>query len=774
MTLFAQSGQKAAALRQYEICKQSLKTELDIEPSPKTIRMYEQIRDRPIKPTASLPNQTTPFVGREKQLDELAKLLAKPDVRLVTILAPGGMGKTRLALEAGIAQFDHFANGVYFIPFAPIESIDSILSTIAETVNFHFYSGANPQQQLVDYFREKQALLLMDNFEHLLAGSGLIIEILRAAPGVKVLVTSRSRLNLHIETVYVLGGMEYPTAMSPELIMYPQDVPQTADQSAYDAISLFVGGAQRARPEFEPHAGNLESITRICELVGGMPLGIELAAAWAGMLSIEEIAAEIQGGLDFLTIEMQDVSKRHHSIRTVLDRAWDILDESNQELFKKMTVFRGCFTRDAAQQVAGATLRQLLTLANQSFIRRNPTGWYQIHELLRKFGEEKLDENLAEKQRVRDSHCEYYAAFLQQREAELFAGDQQEALLEIDNIRAAWRLAVKKCNFTAIRKASFGLLSIFELQSWFPEALQAFESAADALHQEDPVGERGIAYGQILWILGLMKDRSGQHQIATQLIRLSPVILRRLGAHLELAFANIMLTIWRPPDLDVLPILQESLAIYKEMDIPWGIAFCLENLGEVYSDKGCFEEAEYHFQESLKLSQRIKNNRCIASAYQGLGDMCFNQGAYSQARQNYEASLTLFQRMGYKLLTGALHTSLGWVATILGEYEAAKEHHQEALALHKNSGFQHRIVLSIAYLGDVFSAMGRYGEARECYQEALDISQRADFQPDIPDIGILLGKFGNLAVTMGNYQEAQKRYLAALQVGLDFMSVELS
>ncbi len=769
MTLFAQSGQKAAALRQYEVLKRSLAAELDVEPAAKTTKLLEQIRDRTSKSPASLPTQTTPFIGRETELDKLAKLLAKPDIRLVTILAPGGMGKTRLALEAGAAQFDYFANGVYYISLSPLESADGILSTIAEAVNFQFYSGVNPQQQLLDYFREKQVLLLLDNFEHLLEGTRLLNEILRAAPGMKVLVTSRVRLNLRVETVYVLGGMTYQIANA--TIDTPQNSPQSPDESGYSAIRLFVDRAQRVYPDFEAHAGNLNHITHICQLVGGMPLGIELAAAWAGLLSMEEIIAEIQGGLDFLAIEMQDTPKRHRSIRAVLDRSWDMLEESNQEVFKKLTVFRGGFTWDAAQKVAGASLQQLLALANQTFIRRTRTGRYQIHELLRQFADEKLEGNLAEKERVRQHHCDYYAAFLQQEEEDLMTEDPKKILVEIDNIRAAWRFAVKRGNYSAIRKASFGLFWFYEFQGWYPEQLAAFKSAADALRENDPAGERGIAYGQILYMLGEGENKAGQHEIAYQHVCKSQVILRRLGTKIDIAKStDIFAHMQNNRGIDALPVLQESLVTFEEEDLSWGITHTLNIMGEFVGDLGDYAQAEEYLLESLKISESNKISASSAYAYRVLGDLHFNQGDYWQALHYFQAGLVACRKIVFKLLLAVLITKLGEVATILGEYDIAEHHHQEALDLYKDFGFQERIASSIMHLGDVSLAMGKYGGANERYQEALEILKRADLPVEI---GFLEGKFGNLAVAMGNYHEGQERYRAALEVGLDFKSIAL-
>ena len=233
----------------------------------------------------NLPTQATAFLGRQHELHKLGMLLDDSS-QLITILAPGGMGKTRLALEVTRSQVGRYKDGVFFVPLAPLSSADSIVTTIAEIVGFSFYGSDAPIQQLLGYFRERKVLLVMDNFEHLLDGATLVTDILQAAPQVKVLATSREKLNLHSETVFLLSGLRF----------FDQD--SLGEVLEYDAVQLFIQSARRTRPEFEVQPDDLDDLAHICRLTEGNPLGIELAAGWVEVLSLKQIAAELQQGID--------------------------------------------------------------------------------------------------------------------------------------------------------------------------------------------------------------------------------------------------------------------------------------------------------------------------------------------------------------------------------------------------------------------------------------------------------------------------------------------
>jgi predicted ATPase/DNA-binding SARP family transcriptional activator/GAF domain-containing protein len=368
----------------------------------------------PISPQPSahkhnLPLQPTPFVGRKAVLAEIADRLQDPDCQLLTLVGPGGSGKTRLALEVGVAQLDNYTHGVWFVSLAPLQSVDAIVPTVAQALEFRFYEEGEPWQQLLDYLRQKSLLLIMDNYEHLLDGTDLVTEILKTAPDVKVLATSRARLNVGGEHRFQITGMDFPE-LTPST---------SADAIQYSAVKLFLQGARRAQPGFELTDENLGGVVDVCRVAEGMPLAIRLAAAWVEMLTPAEIAVETSQGIDFLETGLRDVPERQRSVRAIFDHSWKLLAEREREVFQALSAFRGGFTREAAQEVAGASLRELRILVDKSLLHRTPAGWYEVHGLLRQYAAEKLAATPAAWETTHDRHCAYYAAALQQWDTDL-------------------------------------------------------------------------------------------------------------------------------------------------------------------------------------------------------------------------------------------------------------------------------------------------------------------------------------------------------------------
>jgi predicted ATPase/class 3 adenylate cyclase len=467
----------------------------------------------------NLPVQLTPFVGRRDELVALDSLIADVKHHLISIVGAGGMGKTRLAIAAGEEHLhtvtssngkleSRFPNGVFFVPLAPLETTDAIIPAIGKVMGFQFYQGVEPKEQILNYLSRKQMLLLMDNFEHLTSGATLLTDIVQAAPGVKILVTSREKLNLRSEVPFILRGMRFPEE---------EDVGVTDEP--FSAVELFLERTRRIQPDFVSKEDEMKSIGHICRLVEGMPLGVELAASWMEMLSPGEIASEIQRSLDFLEAEMQDAPERHQSIRAVFDYTWSMLSEREQDVLKKISIFRGGFTTEAAREVVGASNRQLLNLVNKSILQRSSGDRLGIHELLRQYGAEKLDHNRAEKEKVRDLHCEYFADFLHEREAGINNGDNREALVEMDNIRTAWKWAVQQGKLLELKKQLESFNSLYVFQGLYSEGEELFRWAEEMLATDQPKGERGIVYGQILGYLGSFRCQIGKYIEGMNLLR---------------------------------------------------------------------------------------------------------------------------------------------------------------------------------------------------------------------------------------------------------------
>ncbi|MBV7326910.1 hypothetical protein KFU94_01350 [Chloroflexi bacterium TSY] len=346
--------------------------------------LVQEIRDseRALKnrPPTNLPAQPTPFIGRAKELAEIRQLLRDDaNCRLLTLLGPGGIGKTRLAIEAATGLLDLFPDGVYFVGLAAVGTAETIGTAIADAFGFTFSGNMEPDAQLTNYLRAKRLLLVVDNLEHLLAGAELFSAFALAATQTKILVTSREALRLQEEWLYPVGGMTIPKEAAPFT---------TVTQNG--AIQLFVQQAQRADAAFVLNDENLPSVIHICRAVDGMPLGIELAAAWLRTMTCDEIAKELTQSIDILTTSIRNVPQRHRSLRAIVEQTWQRLTSESKWFTASRDISR-FLSREAAQQVTQASLLDISSLVDKALCRHND-GHYEMHELLRQFAFEQLNE----------------------------------------------------------------------------------------------------------------------------------------------------------------------------------------------------------------------------------------------------------------------------------------------------------------------------------------------------------------------------------------------
>jgi predicted ATPase/DNA-binding SARP family transcriptional activator len=501
MRLYAQLGQRNQALRQFSECERILEEELGVTPAVETRQLFEEIRagtttkatiersdtsssawlvQRIERRRHNLPAQPTSFVGRTRELAELASLLADPSVRLVTILGPGGIGKTRFALAAASAQMAAYAEGVWFVDMAPVEGKDQPANPLAtrliDELGLSAQSEIDPRHQLTRYLRDRQMLIVFDNLEHLLDSALFLSELLAACPHVRLLVTSRERLNLQEEWLYPLRGLTLR-----------EDPEDAADSSA---VRLFVERARKVQPAFDADRHLLE-IVRICRMVEGMPLGIELAAAWLRQMSPAEIADEIERSIDFLAVNLRNVPPRHRSMRAVFDHSWHLLTDDEKLVLMKLSVFRGGCRRQEAMAVTGASLMVLAGLVDKSLVRLAVSGRYELHERLRQYTAEKLTEAGLTNE-VLDRHSRVYIDFLHKREQAIdninWIPTSEEIELDLLNVLAAWQRALEYGDAKAINAAVHtlfrfnyctGSLHYRALHPLFEQALEVFAHPAD-------------------------------------------------------------------------------------------------------------------------------------------------------------------------------------------------------------------------------------------------------------------------------------------------------
>jgi predicted ATPase len=603
-------------------------------------RFQTPVPDSRQRPRHNLPAQTTPFVGRERELIELARLIQNPAIRLISIIAQGGMGKTRLSLEAAERQIPNFAHGVYCVELAPLSEASSIIPAIANALGYQFQSdGREPKQQLLDYLQGKELLLLLDNFEHMLTEAGLVSDLLKAAPKLKILVTSRQRLDQSGESLFHLGGMDFPVWNTPE------------DALEYAAVKLFMNSATRAKANFELHKDNLDDVACICKLVQGMPLGIVLAAAWLGTLSPAEIASELQKGLDFLESDSQQIPERQRSMRAVMEYSWKQMSEDEQTVFAKLSVFHGGFTREGAEAVAGASLRILMSLVNKSFlIRDSDTARYEMLELLRQYAETKFASDAA-KEEAQAAHSHFYLKWLAGLENDLKGQRQYGALNDIDkeyeNILGAWIHAASNKDIVRMNQSVDSIRFYFDFRARFQEAESFFQYLPKEFEDSQDITVR-FAYRRIrsrqikLATVGL-SQRSEEFMREMEAYR---ALAESLGETWEVGFAYCLIA-WQIDERAArIEPLEKSVSCFRALQDEFNIADILDFLAVQYDAIGNSKVAASYYEESIRLHRKLGNSNGLYWALSNYAEMLMAQGMKEEGLKALEEADQLAIEIG--------------------------------------------------------------------------------------------------------------------------------
>jgi len=670
----------------------------------KALDLLDRDRKTVVSSPTNLPAEPTPFVGRRDELAEINQHLG--ETRLLTLTGPGGIGKSRLALRTAAEMAVEFEHGCFFVSLAPLRSADHIIQTIAEGVKFPLATHEDPQHQLLRYLRNRNLLLVMDNFEHLLDGAGIVSEILHAAPAVKILATSRERLNLQSETMLIVGGLDYPGQV------------ESMDPLNYDAVSLFVQSARKVRPGYDPSPGELGQIVEICKIVQGMPLAIELAAAWLHILNMDEITEELETGIDLLATEVRDAPERHRSIHAVFDHSWSMLDQTEQEIFMRLSVFRGGFTRHAAQQVAGASLQQLAGLVNKSFLSHDPdSGRLEFHEMLRQYTQQQLEKNPQDSASAQEAHAAYYAEFMGERWQQLKSSGQMLALAEIEadieNVRAAWRYYLDRRNAPQMQMFINSFREVHWIRGWNHAGMELFAEAVSALHGKED--EESITmYALSMAYQGYFMSWLGLSDQGYELAKQSVSILGQLN-HLEaLAFAY------------------ESLSLNS---------YCLNMFMEEITGKNRLLEIATELDDKWLLALSLFEASMVALRIED----------YTEAERLAESSLNLNQEIGNRIRATLSLLALGHAVLARGDYEGASDCYLRILKISQEAGFLWGIEKSSKYLGKVALSIDNLAEAENYLLQSLRITDEIGLVRDILN---LLYEYACLLVAQGNSEQA--------------------
>lgn len=739
MRLYARSGDRAGVQRTYAQCVTTLRRELDVEPGPATQAAYAELLQLapptpeptplPAQPVVSpssarrlpaLPSAATPFIGREAEVAHLAELLADPACRLVTVVGPGGIGKTRLALQCASGHQRVFADGVAWTSLVTMTTPAQLSIAIADAINHRLAGAVDADEEIIRVLASQQMLLVLDNFEHLLDSASVLVDILQQTTGVKLLVTSRQALNVPQEWRYDLGALALPETDAP------------ATLTANSAVQLFVQSARRAASAIKLTAADYPAIVRICQLVGGMPLGIELAAAWVRLLTCAEIAAEIEKSLDFLTVTAHSLPPRHRSLRAVFDYAWARLTPAEQRALAQLSIFPGDFTRAAAIAVAAADLPLLSTLADQGLVQRTDAGRFVLHPLIRQYAGEHLEAAAARADAER-RHSEFYLHWLAEQDSLLRSAVQKRALADIaqefPNIRSAWQWAVGQKLPTLLQRAAFSLFYFLELRNRLQEAESLFRSAADALlANEEPLPRAVVIAGcEMRTNQAYFVTRLGQGPVAEMLLQGVVTQLQRLGEAvvlgLSLRYLAIALSVRSDYD-DAMTMLHTSFELAMRQDDRWGAAISEAYLGNIAHDQGRLDASHAFLERALLRCRQIGDPRLIAFTLMTMARTNLQTDHIAEATQQLSECLQIAEETGdyYNLTFGNLF--MGAARQAQGDFTAARHFIQQGMTLSARSNDILALKRTVLALGLLEMEAGDAAAARSHFLEILRDDQR--------------------------------------------------
>jgi predicted ATPase/class 3 adenylate cyclase len=721
----------------------------------------------------NLPVLRDPLIGRARELAQVEALLARDDVGLVTLTGPGGVGKTRLALQAAADLLDRFPDGVVVSDLAPVRDPALVAPTVVQTLGVPAAGGRPPGEVLRGYLRERRLLLLLDNFEQVLGAAALVADLLRACPHLKALVTSREALRL---------GGERRVAVPPLALPDPRDLregaaPPTARLARSEAVRLFVARAQAVDAQFALTAANATAVAAICARLDGLPLALELAAARVRILAPAALLARLEHRLGLLTGGARDAPARQRTLRAALDWSYDLLSVEEQTLFRRLGVFAGGFTLEAVAEVCATppgrpldaldALDSLDSLVAKSLARPVEAAGaeprFAVLESVREYALELLTAG-GEEPAARRRHAAYYLALAERAEPALAGPDQGSWLdrleQEHDNLRAALAWASEGGTMEAALRLAGALWPFWDLRGHFTEGRRWLAAAlrrpgparpawrAKALHGAGALAwdqeDYGAARPLLEEALAVERASGNRRGIAAALDRLGDVA--RHQRDYELARS----------------LCEQSLALCRELGDRPGTAAALTNLANVARRQGDQGRAQAFYEQSLAVSREVGDRRGIGWALNGLGLVASARGEDRRARAHYEASLVAFREVDDRRGIASLLLTNAWhVAQPQGDYARARALCEESLALSRELGDRRGVGFAQARLAQIAAARGDAALARSLYEQCLAILRETG---DQASTAWTLADLANLARRQGDQRSAGARYRQSLAV----------
>jgi predicted ATPase/DNA-binding XRE family transcriptional regulator len=771
-----------------------------------------------IAPRSNLPASTTSFIGREKERSDIANLITKN--RLVTLSGAGGIGKTRLSLETAHELLKIFPDGLWFIELAPVSDSALVPQAIVTTLGLIDQAGRSPQMILTDFLQARQALLILDNCEHLIQACAQLAEtLLRACPNLHILATSREALGIAGETLYLVPALSTPDLVRVSLNILPD----------YEAVQLFVERAQSALAGFMLTHENALAIAQVCRQLDGIPLALELAAARSRMMSVEQIASHLDDRFHLLTGGARTALPRHQTLQAMIDWSHDLLTEPERVLLRRLSIFAGGWTLEAAESVCRdediekyKILDLLTQLLNKSLIvaerEQGKDTRYHMLETIRQYAREKLWA-AGEGEIIRQQHLAYFVDLAERAEPNLRAFDMVMWLdrleEELDNIRFALEWAQETEIEAQLRLAS-SLLWFWHIRShknegidWLERGLsieaaergnesltpsramirgkalnatgtlrgesavgkeaECFEESLDLFKELGPAGKQGMAYS-LLGLGGWVGQMTAKEK---DLQEQSLSLFREVGdsfgaAQCLLSMANLARL---KGELErARAIGEEHLALRKEIGDKDGIAIAQALLGLTIWRQGDFQQAEELYKESLVGFREVGNIHFVGQALSWLSDIAQEQNNLEESNRLLQEALALAQRVGNITMMAKRLNDLGELARTKGDYKLATRRFNEGLIIFKKPGDKFGISSALHGLGRVAQSQEDYAAARSFYSEAIVLGQEISY---IWPVALNLSAFATLAAAQKKSKKAA-RLIGAAETQIPSIRLEMS
>lgn len=766
MRLYAVNKQWGPAKKRYYQLRDYYHDSFSMEPDPSITGLFEDIRrlslkNIPLSPETApimvqLPDLLSSFFGRKTELNELVGMFADPKIRLVTLVGMGGIGKTHLAIEVGHLLHGLYLHGIFFSPLHDIVSFDGMIHQVAETLGLKFSSVGTHQRQLMDYLREKNCLLILDCFEHLFTEQGardFLAELLAHAPGVKLLVTSRERLNLQQEFTFLLSGLSFH-----------HDKATEAQECPYpDALALFANRARQVNHQFSLDH-HLPYVHELCQIVEGHPLSIELMASATNAVAVPALLSELKTSLLTLKSPLLNGSSEQRSLTAVLERSWMNLTEPQQEVMCRLACFRGSFMEDAAIHVAQTNKDILATLVNKSFLRTTGFTHFDLHEIIRQFArQQSLKANLY--QTSRHSHADHYLDLLDRiAERNLFIYTE-DILDQIDadlvNFKDAWHYFIENKQVQSLAQSIEPLYQFFNIRSRFQEGIDLFQAA---FHSMDESHLENTLKGKLAIRLGFLAHRIRQNELAFHMFSLGMQAFGDSSDAHEMGLASLGLGshYLRAKQFKLaLQYAQESLACFQAVNDLSNQSPAYELLGLIYNRTADFPRAKEMLTQSIRLSRQINDRRGMISSLNQLGDLACNDGDFASAERCFLESLEYSRSLKDRFNQAILLNNLASVYRPQKAYGQEASVLQESLAICREIGDRDGEAIALNNLAELAVVQGNYQQAVDFCEQALAIALKLG--EDWTTI-VIYDILGEAHLGLVDFDAAQGYFFKALQL----------